>query len=357
MWLLSANPISGPGVYELSFIIFNTTSLPTLERLIITETTATVCPEDPDTVLTRAVDPEGNDAGRIAGLPTHLTLQAAVDQALAGEVIGVFGRSTENVVISAAKGLTITQCTVAQLTAVTAGPVVDITSSELITFIGLDTVGGTIGWRVGTDGHDLKGVRATGASQVGILVVGHDNRVSYNAVRASAVGIRVEGSGNDLRGGTVEQNQGDGVQLGPTATANVFRTATVQTNGGQGILVAGSGNTIRNNSRVNGNALNGLLVTGSQNSLRSNRADANTQDGFTIQGTGNTLQDNEANHNGGDGFDIRGASTILRGNASNLGAAGGSNENAGAEFNLGAAAINQGGIGPTPSPCPRPRPR
>jgi Right handed beta helix region len=240
------------------------------------------CPEDSDKVLTRAVDPEGNDTGLIAGLPTHLTLQAAVDQALDGEVIGVFGRSTENVVISAAKRLTIIQCTVAQLTAAAAGPVVDLTSSEPITIIGLDTVGGTIGWRVGTDGHDLKGVRATGASQVGILVVGSHNSVSYNAVRSSAVGIRVEGTHNDLRGGTVECNGGDGVQLGPTATANTFRTATVQTNGGQGILVAGTSNTIRDNSRVNGNTLNGILVTGSQNSLRSNRADANTQDGFTI---------------------------------------------------------------------------
>ena len=254
------------------------------------------CPEDPDKVLTRAVDPEGNDAGLITGLPTHLTLQAAVDQALDGEVIGVFGRSTENVVISAAKGLTITQCTGAQLTAATAGPVVDITSSEPITIIGLDTVGGTIGWRVGTDGHDLKGVRATGASQVGILVVGHDNHVSYNAVRQSAVGIRVEGSGI----------------------------------------------TVRDN-RVRGNTLNGLLVTGNQNSLRSNLAQGNTQDGLALLGTSNTLQDNKANQNGGDGFDIRGPGTILRGNASNQGSAGGSSENTGAEFNLDAAAINQGG--------------
>ena len=191
--------------------------------------------EDPDKVLTRAVDPEGNDTGLIAGLPTHLTLQAAVDHALDGEVIGVFGRSTEKRGHQRRQGSDHHPVYGGPAHRGHRRPVVDVTSSEPITIIGLDTVGGTIGWRVGTDGHDLKGVRATGASQVGILVVGHDNSVSYNAVRQSAVGIRVEGSGNDLRGGTVrKQNRGDGVQLGPTATANTFRTATVQTNGGQG---------------------------------------------------------------------------------------------------------------------------
>ena len=265
-----------------------------------------------------------------------------MDQALDGEVIGVFGRSTENVVISAAKGLTITQCTVAQLTAATAGPVVDITSSEPITIIGLDTVGGTIGWRVGTDGHDLKGVRATGASQVGILVVGHDNQRQLQLGAPERGGHPGRGHPNDLRGGTVEHNLGDGVQVGPTATANTFRTATVQTNGGQGIVVAGSGNTVRDN-RVRGNTLNGLLVTGNQNSLRSNLAQGNTQDGFAMLGTATPCRTIRRTQNGGDGFDIRGTGNILRGNASNQGSAGGSNENTGAEFNLGAAAINQGG--------------
>jgi len=301
------------------------------------------CPEDPDAVLTRAVDPEGNDAALTADLPTHVTLQEAVDHAADGEVIGVYGRSTENVDIGGAKRLTLTQCTVAQLTAAAAAPVVDITSTGTITIIGLDTVGGTIGWHIGTDGHELQSVRATGASHFGILVTGHENRVSYNSVRGSAVGIRIDGDLNDLRGGTVENNAGDGVQVGPTATNNTFRTATVQTNRGHGILVAGSGNTIRDNGRVNRNALHGLLVTGSHNTLRSNRADENAQDGLHISGASNTLQDNKANKNGGDGFDISGAGNTLKGNASNQGASGGSNENRGAEYNVGATAINQGG--------------
>ena len=96
-------------------------------------------------------------------------------------------------------------------------------------------MGGTIGWRVGTDSHELRRVRATGASQVGILVVGNRNSISYNSVRSCAVGIEIDGDFNDLRGGTVENNTSDGVQLGSTANNNTFRTANVQTNRGRGM--------------------------------------------------------------------------------------------------------------------------
>ena len=155
-------------------------------------------------------------------------------------------------VISGTTSLTITQCTVAQLTAASNRPVVYLTSTGKITIISLDTVGGTIGWRVGTDGHDLKSVLAIGASQFGIFVVGSHNNISHNSVRSTAVGSGIDGDFNDLRGGTVERNTGDGVQLGAAANNNTFRSANVKTNGGHGILVPGSGNTIRDNGRVNG---------------------------------------------------------------------------------------------------------
>ena len=41
MVLSIEGPITGPGVYEFPFLIFNSTSLPTLERLVVTDTTAT----------------------------------------------------------------------------------------------------------------------------------------------------------------------------------------------------------------------------------------------------------------------------------------------------------------------------
>jgi hypothetical protein len=52
----------------------------------------------------------------------------------------------------------------------------------------------------------------------GIQVVGANNKVAWNSVAgnggaANSAGIRVESTGNDLRGGTVSGNTGDGVQI------------------------------------------------------------------------------------------------------------------------------------------------
>jgi hypothetical protein len=277
-------------------------------------------------------------------VPNHLTVQDAYDAASDGEVIGLFGNTIENIILGDAKTLTITQCTLARVTAADSSlPVWNITTTGLLVIIGPDAVGGTIGWRVQSNAHELRGVRATGASQFGILVLGNNNSVSWNSVRDSAVGIRVEGDVTDLRGGTVELNTGDGVQLGATANTNVLRGATVQNNGGNGVLVQGAGNTVRDNGRVNANGLNGILVSGTGNIVRSNRSDGNTQDGFNVTGNSNTLQDNKANKNVGDGFEVAGTGNKLKGNASNQGNPGGSSENGGAEYNLLSSAVNQGG--------------
>jgi hypothetical protein len=299
------------------------------------------CDEDPLRVLTRSVDPTGATHGAV---PNHLTVQDAYDAASDGEVIGLFGNTIENIILGDAKTLTITQCTLARVTAADSSlPVWNITTTGLLVIIGPDAVGGTIGWRVQSNAHELRGVRATGASQFGILVLGNNNSVSWNSVRDSAVGIRVEGDVTDLRGGTVELNTGDGVQLGATANTNVLRGATVQNNGGNGVLVQGAGNTVRDNGRVNANGLNGILVSGTGNIVRSNRSDGNTQDGFNVTGNSNTLQDNKANKNVGDGFEVAGTGNKLKGNASNQGNPGGSSENGGAEYNLLSSAVNQGG--------------
>jgi hypothetical protein len=311
------------------------------------------CPEDSDAALTRAMDPEGNDAALTDGLPTHLTLQAAMNAAANGEVIGFYGRSKENVTIGGNKSLTITQCTVAQITAGDATkPVVDITTTGKLLIIGLDTVGGTVGWRVGTNGHELRGVRATGASQFGILVVGNNNSVSYNSVDNSAVGIRVEGDFNDLRGGTVAHNTGDGVQLAAAANNNTFRTANVRNNGGNGILVEGLSNTVRDNGRVDNNALNGILVTGSSNTILNNATGSdstkgNGQDGIKVMNDNNLLDSNKVNANAGDGFDISGGTVggpnKLKNNQSNQSSAGGTKENTGAEYRFLNLVKNDGG--------------
>ena len=155
--------------------------------------------------------------------------------------------------------------------------------------IGLDTVGGTVGWLLQTDAHELRGVRAKGATEAGIEIAGNGNRVSWNLVNENGVGIKVSGSGNDLRGGTVEKNVGDGVQFSATAQGNVLHGADVLLNGGNGILIEGFGNTVRDNPRVDNNGKNGVLVTGSGNLIKGNVAGSakkkgNAEDGFARHG-------------------------------------------------------------------------
>ena len=152
-----------------------------------------------------------------------LAVQAAYDAAKASaqaEVIGLFANTTENLLLDGSKSLTITQCTVARVTGAGSDhPVWNITSTGKLTIIGPDSVGGSIGWRVaGNGGHNLKSIRANGASQYGVLITSNSNSVSWNDVSGNGNGtatrgIRVEGGTNTLKGGTVGPNNGDGVQL------------------------------------------------------------------------------------------------------------------------------------------------
>jgi hypothetical protein len=133
------------------------------------------------------------------------------------------------------------------------------------------------------------------------------------------------------------------VQFSATAQGNVLQGADVQLNGGNGIVIEGSINTIRDNPRVDNNGKSGVLVTGSDNLIKGNVAGSgkkkgNAEDGFNVTGAGNTLDSNKASANGGDGFDISGGAADnpneLKGNQSNLGGSGGKQENKGAEYLL-----------------------
>jgi hypothetical protein len=278
------------------------------------------CPEDPlrAQLLTRVVDHTGKSHG---AAPVYLTVQAAYSAALpnANEVIGLFSQTTENVVLNGDKKLTITQCTNARVTAFDpALPVWTISSSKSLLIIGPDSVGGKVGWLINTGGHELKGLRASGASLYGIQVVGGSNKVAWNAVTgnggdANSAGIRVQSNGNDLRGGTVSGNTGDGVQI--TGSTNTFQGATVENNTGNGVSISGSNNTIKS-SKANKNGVAGFLTTPGA--------------------TGNKFQSN----------------------ASNAGASGGSKENTGPEYNFGGPQVNQGSNKadnvtiPTAAKCP-----
>ena len=296
------------------------------------------CPEDPFRLVTWTVGltpPQG--------VPNSPTLSQAVATASSGHIIGVFANTSENVSIPN-KSFTITQCTVARITALDpAKPAVNISTPDAIVVIGLDTVGGTIGWLLQTDVHELRGVRAKGATEAGIEIAGSYNRVSWNLVKKNGAGIVVSGIGNDLRGGTVERNTGNGVQFSATAQANVLLGADIQFNGANGISIEGSGNTVRDNPRVDSNGKNGVVVTGSGNLIKANvtgsdKKKGNGENGVMVTGAGNRLYNNKASANLGDGFTISGgtagSANVLKGNQSNVGNSGQNKENKGAEYRL-----------------------
>jgi hypothetical protein len=236
------------------------------------------CPEDPAraTLLTRTVDTSKPAPGSGTGAPgspiNYLKVQAAYNAAKASgqaEVIGLFSNTTENLTLDGSKSLTITQCTLARVTGAAGSPVWNITSTGKLTIIGPDSVGGSIGWSVGGGGsHNLKSVRANGASLDGILVTSNGNSVSWNDVSsngngtATAAGIRVSGSSNILKGSTVATNNGDGVQL--AGGSNNLSGATIRNNTGNGVLVSATLNTVSSNT-VNQNGKNGIMVTAATN--------------------------------------------------------------------------------------------
>ena len=295
------------------------------------------CPEDPNAILTRVVDPSKVPDGVFF----FNKLQPAYDAAGNGEVIGLFGKWSENVTLGGAKTLKITQCTSAQISAANGAlPVWNVTSTGKLTIQGPDSLNGTIGWRVENGPHDLKAVRANNASQYGILVISSGNSVSWNAVAGNGpgAGIRVEGDTNLLKGGTVGPNKGDGVQL--IGKSNTLSGATIQSNTGNGVLVAGNTNKVLSNPRINLNGGNGVLVTGDSNTLSSNTSESgkgNTLNGIRVDAGADTnqLTDNKMYTNKVDGFSVFGTGNKLK---SNQGI-----NNTGFEFNIGPGNTDQTG--------------
>ena len=301
------------------------------------------CPEDPNAVLTKTVKPSLPESGS-----NYQTVQAAYNAAVNGDVIGLFSNTIENLTLGGNKTLKITQCTTARVTAADPSlPVWNVTSTGKLTIVGPDSVGGTVGWRIATNGHDIRGLRASNATTYGVLVLSNQNGVSWNSVTGCPVGIRVEGDSNTLRGGTVSGNAGDGVQLGATANSNSFRTANVQSNGGNGIVVEGNANTVSDNGRVDDNGINGILVLSNSNTIKNNAAGSdddtgNAAAGISVSGNNNTLEANKTNANGTDGFLITGTGNKLKNNQSNQDDPGEPKENVGPEYRFTNSITNQG---------------
>jgi parallel beta-helix repeat protein len=316
------------------------------------------CKEDPNraALLTRTVNP-GKPAGG-AGVPgapaNYLTVQAAYNaardsQVAQNEVIGLSSNTTENLVLDGAKAIVITQCDSARVTAAdNSKPVWQITNTKKLLIIGPDSVGGTIGWELLSGGHELKSIRANGASVAGVRISSNGNAVSWNAIAGNPIGLDVLGSTNVLKGSTIGPNSGSGVHFGPAATGNSLSGATIQDNAGNGIWIEGSSNTISSNKLYRN--LNGIQVSGSSNTISSNTSESNTGagadgDGIKVSGKNNQFKDNKESKNRGDGFEvalITSTGNKLTSNASNNGSSGGSSENVGFEYRFVAAIVNGG---------------
>lgn len=286
------------------------------------------CPEDlpRGPLMTRTVDPtKAPGGGGVAGNPTnYLTIQAAYNAAKVSpitkdEVIGLFAKTTENVVLDnyTAKSMTITQCTNASATSW------DLTANKKLLIIGPDSTGGAIGWYLETGGHELKSIRSNGASTAGVRIKAgaNGNSISFNNVASGGIGIDVLSNSNILKSGTIGPNAGAGVHIGPGNTGNSASGMTIQKNNNNGVLVEGNSNTISSN-KLNTNSPNGIKVTGNTNTIQSNQSDSNTVGGHSIAGTSNIVKDNKANNNTQVGFDLSGTGQKLTGSASNHSAAG-----------------------------------
>lgn len=302
------------------------------------------CKEDPNRapLLTRTVNlnmPLGG--GGVAGDPQNYgTLQAAYDAAkvsLQTEVIGMYSKTTENVVLNGSKSLTITQCESAQITAANSAlPVWKITSTGKLLIIGPDSVGGTVGWELVTGGHTLKSIRSNGASVAGVRVSSNSNDVSFNNISSSGIGLDILGSSNKFKSGTIGPNTGGGVHIGAGKTGNSVSGATIQDNAGYGVWVEGNSNTISSN-KLYRNAL-GIKITGASNQIKSNQVETSTGDGIYVAGNSNVIQDNKVSKNGGNGITVAaGTGNNLKSNSSNN-----SGENAGFEFARSVAIVNGG---------------
>ena len=296
-------------------------------------------PDDDDCTPTIADDhvvgPPGVVPPTFTGI-RHDTLQEAVIAALDNQVISLLANTTENVVIgdstgSGGKDLLIFGCG-HRVTAASAGlPVIRVENSagandgdtgmgeRDIEFVDVDVRNGSGGYLVETSrvagaGTDtlLKGVRSESSSGIGIKVVGSGNEVrGSNGVKFhGSFGIQVIGDANLITENGIQDNAGIGLDV--TGNNSLIKKNKAGEDGhgnGAGIRVAGDGNDLLEND-VFANAGDGINVSGAGNLLQKNdvgdRDKGNAGDGIHVSGAGNTVDENNVFASGGDGIDVGG---------------------------------------------------
>jgi hypothetical protein len=248
------------------------------------------------------------------GANVYATLQAAVDAAVPGDIIGLFTNTTENVIVQPGFPLKITQCTLARITAAdSTKPVITVNGNNPVIILGLDTLGGTIGFRITGNGHSLGSIRATSASTHGVALEGNGNSLTINRIENNGgAGVHISGDSNTVKGGTTSGN-GVGMQIAATGSLNTINGPIVQLSLGDGFRVDGGPTNKLLSLKSNTNGGNGYALAGNQNSLVSCQGTGNGLAGVLVTGTGNIVRSNKLSSSGGCEYNVTGVGTTDNG--------------------------------------------
>ncbi|MBY0279001.1 right-handed parallel beta-helix repeat-containing protein [Candidatus Binatia bacterium] len=228
-----------------------------------------------------------------------------------------------------------------------------------------------IGFDVSGDGSAVKRSVAKGSlyePKVGIRLGGTDPNldgivvtVRNTTVEGNAgVGIEiVEGSQRVLQS-SVQTSGGDGIVLREGARGSLVDSCIVKLNA-RGILVLGDANVVASNT-CEENLGAGFVVAGRDNVVEQNKsgkktARGNAGAGFEVTGEGGRLYANQAEANGGAGFVVEATTALFKGNSSQANAGAGfallsagnvvescaAETNAGAEWDVAAGNIDRRG--------------
>jgi hypothetical protein len=209
-----------------------------------------------------------------------------------------------------------------------------------------------VGWRVDGNQRELRSVNAS-ASAIGLWITGSSNNIVNGVIQGNnGVGILVSGNTNVLDTLDSMGNQSHGIQIsGNNNQVKKLDTGDIgKGNGGDGANVSGTGNVLSETSAF-ANAGHGILVSGPTNQLlkpySGDKSKGNGGDGIRVTGAGNLIQEGRTNANRGDGLNVAGGTSAapnrVKSHQSNTGAAGSVTENGLSEYRLLNYVTNFGG--------------
>ena len=157
---------------------------------------------------------------------------------------------------------------------------------------------------------------------------GGSGAVTDNQIYNNGIGVRLEHYTAPIRGNRIEENEGDGVEIGFTSQVEMSHNLVAR-NGGDGVAVLFlSAATIADNE-IQDNGANGVRVVGDfffENTtafVRRNRVLRNGDDGVRVENAegapGTVIERNRTDRNADDGIDVdaaepSGVDTVVRAN-------------------------------------------